>query len=327
MVALALGAVWVGGFVFAAFWTVAGIAVFWEWQHLVGGETLSTRVYVGGAGIALVAGLSSLGYPEAAISITALTALAVAWLSGRDNAIWAGAGVIYACAMVIAVCVLRASLFYGLVATLWLFAVVWTTDVMAYFGGRLIGGPKLWPRVSPGKTWSGFFVGVGFGAAAGCAIALWLTTPGEASILPLILLGIITAAISQGGDLFESSIKRRFGAKDSGRLIPAMAASWIGSTLSCSRRFSQPSWDASQRLAGGGPRPSCVVTSAQMATATPFQTIPARDGAPRRIVILGATGSIGRRRPTSFPARLAFSRLRRWLAGATSCLSPASPVN
>lgn len=220
MVALALGAVWTGGFVFAAFWTVAGIAIFWEWQHLVGGEAFANRVYVGGAGVALVAGLASLGHPEAAVSITAIAALAVAWLAGRDSAIWAGAGVIYACAMVIAVCVLRASLFYGLVATLWLFAVVWTTDVMAYFGGRLIGGPKLWPRVSPGKTWSGFLVGVGFGAAAGCVLALWLTTPGEASILPLILLGLMTAAISQGGDLFESSIKRRFGAKDSGRLIP-----------------------------------------------------------------------------------------------------------
>ena len=220
MVALALGAVWLGGFVFAAFWTIAGIAILWEWQHLIGGEATSTRLYVGGSAIALVAGLASMGYPEAAMSVTAIAALVVAWLAGRQNAVWAGAGVVYACAMVLAVCVLRASLFYGLVATLWLCAVVWTTDIMAYFGGRLIGGPKLWPRISPGKTWSGFLVGVGFGAAVSCALALWLTTPGEASALALIVLGLATAAISQGGDLFESSIKRRFHAKDSGRLIP-----------------------------------------------------------------------------------------------------------
>lgn len=220
MVSLALGAVWIGGFIFAAFWTIAGIAILWEWQHLVGGQAVSNRMYVGGAAIALVAGLSSMGYPEAAVSVTALAALAVGWLAGRNSAIWAGAGVVYACAMVLAVCVLRASLFYGLVATLWLFALVWTTDVMAYFGGRLIGGPKLWPRVSPGKTWSGFLVGVGFGAAASCALALWLTTPGEASALALIALGLVTAAISQGGDLFESSVKRRFGAKDSSHIIP-----------------------------------------------------------------------------------------------------------
>lgn len=220
MAALALGALWVGGWLFAAFWTVAGIAILWEWQNLVGGEGVRTRLSVGAAAIALVAGLGSLGHPDAAITVLALAALAVGWLSRGQRAVWAGAGVIYAGAMVLAVCVLRSSMFYGLVATLWLFAVVWTADIMAYFGGRLIGGPKLWPRISPGKTWSGFFVGVVSGAIVSCIVALWLTTPGEASITPLVVLGLLTAAISQGGDLFESSVKRRFGAKDSSHVIP-----------------------------------------------------------------------------------------------------------
>lgn len=220
MAALALGSVWIGGWVFAAFWTAVGIAMLWEWQHLVGGESVKARLYVGAAAVALVAGLASLGYAEAAVSVVAIAALASAWCAGGARAIWSGAGVVYVGGMILAVCVLRASLFYGLLAALWLFAVVWTTDVMAYFGGRLIGGPKLWPRISPGKTWSGFLVGITCGAAASCALALWLTTPGEASVLPLILLGLVTAAISQGGDLFESSVKRRFGAKDSGHIIP-----------------------------------------------------------------------------------------------------------
>ncbi|MFN3890559.1 MAG: phosphatidate cytidylyltransferase [Beijerinckiaceae bacterium] len=220
LAAFALGALWVGGFLFAAFWTAAGIAILWEWQHLVGGEGVSTRLYAGAASVALVGGLASLGHIEAAAALIAVSALAVGWIAGAERAVWAGAGVVYASAMVLAVCVLRSSLFYGFVATLWLFAVVWTTDVMAYFGGRLIGGPKLWPRVSPGKTWSGFVVGVVSGAAVSSAIALWLTTPGEASILPLIALGLATAAVSQGGDLFESSVKRRFGAKDSSHIIP-----------------------------------------------------------------------------------------------------------
>ena len=220
MAALALAALWVGGWLFAAFWTAAGIAILWEWQHLVGGEAVSPRLYVGGMAVALAAGLASLGHADAAVWITILAALAVGWLARGDRAMWAAAGVIYACAMVLAVCVLRASLFYGLVATLWLFAVVWTTDIMAYFGGRLIGGPKLWPRVSPGKTWSGFIVGVVSGAVVSSVIALRLTTPGEASVLPLVALGLLTAAISQGGDLFESSVKRRFGAKDSSHIIP-----------------------------------------------------------------------------------------------------------
>lgn len=220
MASLALGAVWIGGWLFAAFWTAVGIAMLWEWQHLVGGESVPVRLYVGAAAVALVAGLASLGHAEAAVAVIALAALASAWLAGASRALWSGAGVVYVGGMIVAICVLRASLFYGLLAALWLFAVVWTTDVMAYFGGRLIGGPKLWPRVSPGKTWSGFLVGITCGAAASSALALWLTTPGEASVLPLILLGLVTAAISQGGDLFESSVKRRFGAKDSSHIIP-----------------------------------------------------------------------------------------------------------
>lgn len=220
MAALALGALWVGGWLFAAFWTAAGIAILWEWQHLVGGEAVTTRIYVGALAVALAAGLASLGYADAAVWITVFAALAVGWLARGDRAMWAASGVIYACAMALAVCVLRSSLFYGLVATLWLFAVVWTTDIMAYFGGRLIGGPKLWPRVSPGKTWSGFIVGVVCGALVSSVVALQFTTPGEASVLPLVALGLVTAAISQGGDLFESSVKRRFGAKDSSHIIP-----------------------------------------------------------------------------------------------------------
>lgn len=220
MAALALGAVWLGGWVFAAFWTAVGIAMLWEWQHLVGGESLWPRLYAGAGAAALVAGLASLGHHEVALVVLALGAVASAWLAGRSRAIWSGAGVVYVGSMILAICVLRGSLFYGLLAALWLFAVVWTTDVMAYFGGRMIGGPKLWPRVSPAKTWSGFLVGITSGAAASCVLALLLTTPGEASVLPLILLGLATAAVSQGGDLFESSIKRRFGAKDSGRMIP-----------------------------------------------------------------------------------------------------------
>jgi phosphatidate cytidylyltransferase len=121
---------------------------------------------------------------------------------------------------VLSVCVLRNSLFHGSTALLWLFAVVWGTDIMAYFGGRLIGGPKLWPRVSPGKTWSGFVVGVTCGALAGVWAVVLSTMPGEVALAPLLPLGLAAAAVSQAGDLFESAIKRRFDVKDSSRLIP-----------------------------------------------------------------------------------------------------------
>ena len=220
LAALALGALWAGGWLFAAFWLVAGVAIVWEWQHLVGGQALNLRLVVGAATIAVSAGLASLGQGEVGLALVMACSLLCAWLAGRDKALWSGVGVFYAGALVVSVCLLRNSLFHGAAAILWLFAVVWGTDIMAYFGGRLIGGPKLWPRVSPGKTWSGFCVGVVSGAAAGCAVALYATTPGELSLLPLVVLGLLAAMVSQGGDLFESAIKRRFGAKDSGRVIP-----------------------------------------------------------------------------------------------------------
>ena len=132
---------------------------------------------------------------------------------------WAGAGVLYAGALVVGVNLLRASPAYGLPAILWLFAVVWGTDVLAYFGGRLIGGSKLWPSVSPGKTWSGAIVGAVAGALLGSLVAA-VATPGGARFLPMTMLGLVVSVVSQLGDLFESAMKRRAGVKDSSRLIP-----------------------------------------------------------------------------------------------------------
>ena len=107
----------------------------------------------------------------------------------------------------------------GLVVVAMLFAVVWGTDIFAYFGGRLIGGPKLWPAVSAGKTWSGTITGVVSGAALGLAAARAGVGEGLA-LAPMFLTCLAMAAVSQAGDLFESAIKRRYGVKDSSNLIP-----------------------------------------------------------------------------------------------------------
>ena len=100
-------------------------------------------------------------------------------------------------------------------AILWLFAVVWGADIAAYFAGRLIGGPRLWPRVSPGKTWAGAIVGAFAGAVLGLMLAAWTNR-----LAALFWLGLATAIVSELGDLFESALKRRFGVKDSSGLIP-----------------------------------------------------------------------------------------------------------
>jgi len=105
----------------------------------------------------------------------------------------------------------------GAVAVVYLFAVAWTTDTASYAGGRLIGGPKLAPRISPRKTWSGFIVGAVTPALVGYAFALALkgTSP-----LKLALVSVALALACQMGDLVESWVKRRFGAKDMSQMIP-----------------------------------------------------------------------------------------------------------
>ena len=110
---------------------------------------------------------------------------------------------------------LRVSPGYGLAAISWLFAVVWGTDIAAYFAGRLIGGPRLWPSVSPGKTWSGAIFGALGGAVLGLMLRGWANNTGA-----LFWLGLAAAIASELGDLFESALKRGFGVKDSSGLIP-----------------------------------------------------------------------------------------------------------
>lgn len=218
MIILALGALYQGGFVFVGFWTVAAMAVHWEWQRMTGGPHGPLRLYGGGLALALAGGLMAIGQRDAALLAVVLTAAAFLALIPGPTRLWNAAGIIYAGALLLSVVVLRLSILSGLEAILWLFAIVWGTDIMAYFGGRLIGGPKLWPRVSPSKTWSGFLVGITSGACLGLSVLLALGE--QVSPLPVLGLGLITGAIAQGGDLFESSIKRRYGVKDSSHLIP-----------------------------------------------------------------------------------------------------------
>ena len=219
LMAVALAVAWAGGFSFLAFWFVASALVLWEWQRLVGGERIWIRVAVGA--LALLAASPFALHAEAlrACLVLAAGAAATGAIADPPRRVWAGGGVIYAGALVVGLNLLRASPAYGLAAILWLFAVVWGADVLAYFGGRRLGGPKLWPSVSPGKTWSGAIVGAIGGALAGLIVAA-IVAPEGARFLPMTMLGLVVSVFSQLGDLFESAMKRRAGVKDSSRLIP-----------------------------------------------------------------------------------------------------------
>ena len=106
----------------------------------------------------------------------------------------------------------------GLYAVLYLFLIIWATDIGAYFAGRQIGGPKLAPAISPGKTWAGLGGGILAAAAIGGVCSSFTPFPG--SFLACLIMGAFLAVLAQGGDLFESWMKRRVGKKDSGTLIP-----------------------------------------------------------------------------------------------------------
>ena len=212
---LALATAWIGGFIFAAFWWLAAVVVLWEWQRLIGGARLAERVALGGLFIALAALFALHNSILGVVAGLVLGAAVVGWLAGPGTGRWAGVGVLYAGALVASVTLLRISPSYGLAAILWIFAVVWGADVAAYFAGRSIGGPRLWPSVSPGKTWSGAIIGALAGAVLGLMLSAWTNR-----FIPLFWLGLATAIVSELGDLFESALKRRFGVKDSGGLIP-----------------------------------------------------------------------------------------------------------
>ncbi len=153
----------------------------------------------------------------------ALAGAAVLWewatlvAAARNRWIWTLAGVAYAGVLVLAPISLRADPQFGLSATLFIFAVVWATDIVAYFIGRAIGGPKLAPSISPKKTWSGALGGTASAMIVALIAARYLP---EGNTLALVVVALALSVASQLGDLFESGLKRRFGAKDSSRLIP-----------------------------------------------------------------------------------------------------------
>lgn len=129
---------------------------------------------------------------------------------------WVAPGLVYAGIAFLAPMLLRADETYGLLAILFLFAVVWATDILGYVVGRIAGGPKLWPSISPKKTWSGAIGGTLGAAAAGAGIAhLNALAP-----VPLAIVAAVLSIAGQAGDLMESALKRKFNVKDSSYLIP-----------------------------------------------------------------------------------------------------------
>lgn len=214
---LAISVAWLGDWPFAVFWAIAAIAVLWEWLTLVAGPRYPLMVASSAGAIAVAALVGWRHRPIMAILLIGLGALAATIFAPRERRFWITAGIGYAGCMLLAPILLRADTAYGFSAMLLLFAVVWSTDVFAYFAGRTIGGPKLAPRISPKKTWSGAIAGMVGAILVAMAVAALLGTLDKGTIAVVALLLSIMAQL---GDLFESWIKRRFGTKDASHLIP-----------------------------------------------------------------------------------------------------------
>jgi phosphatidate cytidylyltransferase len=222
MAPLAVAAAYVGGWLWIGLVTVASIGLYVEWLAVIGAR--KPRLVMLGILILFGAGWAEASYiaPTYLAVFVGLGIIAAA-VFASDRRVWVVIGFCYAVAASLASILVRRDPFWGFAALLFVLLVVWATDIGGYFAGRLIGGPKLWQRISPKKTWAGAIGGftASLGVAAGfVAVDFGKTVSMPLKPVPLLLLAAVLSIASQAGDLFESAIKRRFGVKDSSHIIP-----------------------------------------------------------------------------------------------------------
>ena len=221
--AVALLCIWLGGIWIALLAALAAAAMVLEWRsitaHAGGPAHSDVAPYV----LAAVGGVLLVQFGPAwaaALVLLGLSASGLAWdaRSGRGRAgLWAATGTLYVAAAGMAFVALRGFEPFGFLSIIWAALVVIAADVGGYFAGRTIGGPKLWPVVSPNKTWAGLVGGIVLAMLVGFVFS-WATT--GTYYYQVCSVSALAALLAQAGDLAESALKRRFGVKDAGTLMP-----------------------------------------------------------------------------------------------------------
>ena len=217
LAAIALTAIWFGIQPLAALLAMVGGIVAWEWGRIVRGTEVDAATVAHVATVIAGIVLTGLGWAGPALLGVAIGTILTGLLSFGRHGVLSAAGVLFACLPGISLLWLRSDAGYGAAAVYFIVAAVAATDIAAYFSGRLIGGAKLWPSVSPNKTWAGLLGGMTAAALTGLITAHFV--PG-AIAWHLTVMGAVLAVVAQAGDLAESALKRHFGAKDASQLIP-----------------------------------------------------------------------------------------------------------
>ncbi|MGD9837337.1 MAG: phosphatidate cytidylyltransferase [Afipia sp.] len=212
---LTIAIAWLGGWIWACVVIAAAALLYFEWLMIVG-ISGNRRVAVAGIAALALAGIClMLLRTDIAVAVILAGILAAATMT-KDKRGWIASGLVYAAAALIATILVRRDAEFGFIGLMFVLLVVWVTDIGGYFAGRGIGGPKLWPRVSPKKTWAGAIGGLVLALVVAAGFALL----GFGRMGPMLLLGAVLSVVSQLGDLFESAVKRRFDVKDSSHIIP-----------------------------------------------------------------------------------------------------------
>lgn len=220
LIPIVIGTAYMGGLWFLALSLAIGAAVLYEWLHMVGaGKMMTVRIvgWVALVGIGVLAQEMPLPVALAGVAIAAgISAAAGALQKSPVSLRWVAAGTVYAGLAVVSLVALRKGA-DGFGAVIFVFLIAWASDTMAFFVGRKVGGPKLWPSVSPSKTWSGAIGG--FVAAMLFAALVGNLLDVRFAAGTLLAAGLVAIA-AQLGDLLKSAAKRRFSIKDAGTLIP-----------------------------------------------------------------------------------------------------------